>query len=113
MHQEATRNPKALEIKIVTYNVESMSMDRMRQITTSMRKDKYNVALLQGTRWNLDCGMWSNGYKLYSAPAGKTSTEAHAGVSIIIDELLLTNTKVTQTIIHEHRTMVVRLHNLN
>ena len=86
MHQEATTSPKVLEIKIVTHNVESMSMDRMRQITTSMRKDKYNVALLQGTRWNLDCGMWSNGYKVYNAPAGKTSTEAHAGESIIIDE---------------------------
>ena len=57
--------------------------------------------------------MWSNGYKVYNAPAGKTSTEAHAGVSIIIDESLLQSTRVTQTIIHDHRIMVVRLHNIN
>ena len=57
--------------------------------------------------------MWSNGCKVHNAPAGKTSTEAHAGVSIIISEALLTNMKVTPSTIIPHRALSLRLPSRN
>ena len=85
-----------LNIKCITYNVEAMSMDRLRQITTELRKSNYDVAMIQRTRWNLTGSMWSNGYKVYNAPAAKTSTEARAGVSFIVNQKLLSSTRGTQ-----------------
>ena len=90
-------------IKCIAYNVEAMSMDRLRQITTELRKAEYDIAMIQGTRCNLSGSLWSNGYKVYNAPAAKTSTEAHAGVSIIIDRKILHNTRTTQEISLAHR----------
>ena len=88
-------------------------MDRLRQTTHQLRNQNYDLAMIQGTRWSLDECVWSNDYKVYSAPAAKASSEAHAGVCIIVDMKLLQHTRVTENKNLEHRIMTVRLHSQN
>ena len=112
-HQTTTSKIRSLQINMITYNAEAMSMERLRQITQCMQDENYNVACIQGTRWNVDWSMWSNGYKVFNAPAGKASAEAHAGVSIILSESILQNMKITPTTIIDYRAISIRLHSAN
>ena len=106
----STTRVKELKLKCLTYNVESISMDRLRQITDQMRRANYPISLLQGTKWNFDGCLWSNGYKVYNAPAAKASMEANAGVRVLLDQRLLHETRVTPNINLDHRIMTIRVH---
>ena len=107
--QRSANDTKELIIKCITYNVESLNMERHRQICGKMRKAKYNLAMIQGTRWNLTGSIIVNGYQIYAAPAAKISTEAHAGVCVIIDQQVTNHTKVTYEVVLEHRIVQIRL----
>ena len=98
---------------MITFNADALTMERLRQITQCLSEEKYNLACIQGTRWNVDWSMWSNGYKVFNAPAGKTSTEAHAGVSIILSESIMKHLKVTPVTVIEYRAISVRPHSAN
>ena len=91
--QRSANEPKVLMIKCITYNVESLNIERLTQICSELGKSKYNLAMIQGTRWNLSGSIAMGGFQIYAAPAAKTSTEAHAGVCIIIDQKLTKKTK--------------------
>ena len=84
---------KVLTIKCMTYNVESLNIERLYQICAEMRKANYNLAMIQGTRWNLAGSITVGGYQVYAATAAKTSADAHAGVFIIIDQNITESTK--------------------
>ena len=111
--QTTQSSGKPFQLFVITYNSETMSMDRMTQITHTMRDMNINVACLQGTRWSVDWDLWLNGFRVFNIPAGKASSEAHAGVSIVIDQSLLVRMKVTKHIIMPHRIVNVRIHNMN
>ena len=75
-----------------------------------MRKANYNLAMIQGTRWNLAGSITAGDYQVNAAPAAKTSADAHAGVCIIIDHKIAKNTQITYDVTLEHRILQVRLH---
>jgi len=78
--------------------MESMHMERLREITVAMKKHKIQIAFLQGSRWKESGSIWMNNYKCFSLNAGTVGTEIFTGVHVVIQQDLIEH---STTRVHE------------
>ena len=94
---------------ITTYNVESLSDDRIRNLINQMTTHRTKVMLIQGTRskWNHD--RTEGNYKIFFEPSGSDGAEQYAGVAVIVSLEILHKARVNKIQILEHRALGIRV----
>ena len=96
-------------LSITTYNVESLSDDRIRNLINQMTIHKTKAMLIQGTRSKWTHDRIEGNYKIFFEPAGSEGPEQFAGVAVIISLEILHKARINKIQIIEHRALGIRV----
>ena len=112
-HSEMVSLKKAMQLwgklKVSTYNVESLSDDRIRSITMQMELNNTSVLLVQGTRSKWVYDRIEGQYKWFFQPSGSSGPDQYSGVCIVVSVALLSNCRVNKIPILDSRALCIRI----
>ena len=96
-------------VRMMQYNIESASQERVRQVAVGMEKENIQIAFLQGTRSNsdFDSNVQGTDFKIFVQAAGMHEHEKYAGTGIIVHRSLLHKMRVVKNTIIPARGMVL------
>ena len=100
--------PHANLFSLVQYNVEAMSMDRLRDFAAKLEARGVTMATLQGTRWRFDMTAVVGSCKCFCAGAGGTAIDSAAGCIVMIKADFLRKCQVKRMLWQEHRMLAIR-----
>ena len=95
----------------MSFNCESGSQERLRQIATGMKEEDIQVALLQGLRCptDFDCCVQGTDYKVFVQASGMCDYDRYAGTGIMIRNDLLSGMTIKKEFLVPARAVMLRV----